>query len=83
VRLHDRVSIRVRITDAGRRAPAKSHQSGPSRRGHAADENDGRLQIFDGAARQSSLILNFLCGVFGWQKWSGIAASPRVVCRDE
>jgi hypothetical protein len=28
-------------------------------------------------------ILNFLCGVFGWQKWSGIAAPPCVVRRDE
>jgi hypothetical protein len=28
-------------------------------------------------------ILNFLCGMFGWQKWSGIAAFPRVVRRDE
>jgi hypothetical protein len=28
-------------------------------------------------------ILNFLCGVFGWQKWSGIAAAPRVVRGDE
>src|SRR5262245_9248352 len=26
-------------------------------------------------------ILSFLCGVFGWQKWSGIAVSPRVVRR--
>src|SRR5260370_40554078 len=25
-------------------------------------------------------ILNFLWGVFGWQKWSGMAASPRVAC---
>jgi hypothetical protein len=28
-------------------------------------------------------ILNFLCGVFGQQKWSGIAAPPCVVRRDE
>src|SRR5260221_1753440 len=28
-------------------------------------------------------ILNFLWGVFGWQKWSGIAASPRVVRRPD
>ena len=33
--------------------------------------------------RHHSGILSFLCGVFGWQKWSGIAASPRVVRRDE
>src|SRR4029450_10745322 len=25
--------------------------------------------------RNHSGILNFLCGMFGWQKWSGIAAS--------
>src|SRR5712691_326215 len=24
-------------------------------------------------------IFSFLCGVLGWQKWSGIAASPRIV----
>jgi hypothetical protein len=28
-------------------------------------------------------IPNFLCGAFGWQKWSGIAASPRVVRRPD
>jgi hypothetical protein len=28
-------------------------------------------------------ILNFLWGVFGWQKWSGIAASPRIVRRPD
>jgi ABC-type uncharacterized transport system ATPase subunit len=28
-------------------------------------------------------ILSLLCGVFGWQKWSGIAAPPRAVRGDE